>query len=192
MTFKNLSALVSLSLLLLAGTASAQTITFQFSGLVTYGSPLGVPPGTAVVGTFTYDVDTPTGGQTKNYAYYQIQSPSAMTIKFGGHTVIADTLGIALMNNTKSNVGDLVDVNGASPVLDGTTLSSGDAGFRIASAANQNTALKSTKLPRKFKIDKFNAGPSMNYGYLQMDGGPTGMLLEFSMDSIDVINSVKK
>lgn len=175
----------SLMLSLVASTVNAETITFKFKGLTTYGSPMGIPDGTPVTGIFSYDPDTSPGIKSKNFANYQIQSPSIMKVTFAGHVVTSDLLDVSLMNNTKSNVGDLVDVNGLAPVLDGTTLSNGVVGFRIASI--KNAALKSTKLPSNFKIRKFDAGPTMNYGYLQTDGGQNGMMIEFSMDSLDVI-----
>ena len=191
MSLKNISSIVALVLSLAASAVGAKTITFKFSGQVTYGGPMAVTTGTAVVGTFSYDLNADPGIKLKNYAQYQFQSPAIMKVSFGGHAVTSDLLDVSLMNNTKSNVGDIVDVTGTSPVLDGTTLSNGAVGFRIASAYDNNAALKSTRLPRHFQVKKFDAGPTMNYGYLQADGGQNGMLLEFSMDSITVINDGK-
>jgi hypothetical protein len=169
--------------------ASAETIAFRYSGVVTYGGPMAVPAGTPITGTFSYDNETVPALAFTGYANYQIPVKFQMTGSFGSQKVVSNNMGVTVRNNAQSNVEDSVEVMGSAPVLDGTTLPNGVFGFILASGPGSTNVLKNTKLPKSYNVSKFDAGPSLNYGVLQSDGGQLGTLLQFSVDSIDVVRT---
>jgi len=56
--------------------------------------------------------------------------------------------------------------------------------FGLASAPRHNRPLNSTKLPSAINVNDFDAGPTLNGGSLQMNGGPDGTLLQFTVDQV--------
>jgi hypothetical protein len=187
MSQKKYVRLVAAALALFTGAAEAETVTFQFKGTITYGSPMAVPVGTQITGTFSYDTKTSPAVTYKGYASYQIPAPNIMSASVGSHKVVTENLSVSVWNHFKGNVEDMVDVTGGPVVLDGTTFSNSAFGFRLASGPHQNNVLNSTDLPQSFDVSKFDAGSSLTYGFLQSDGGQTGTLLQFTVDSIAVI-----
>lgn len=189
MSLKKIFGAAATAFALVTGAASAETISFQFQGKVTYGSPMAILIGTPVTGTFSYDTSTLPSGTDKGYASYQIPSPHLLSAVIGGHNISAQNLQVSIWNHYKGNVEDMVNISGGPAILDGTSFTNGSFGFVLSSGPRSNNAINSTDLPKSFDIRKFNADPSLTYGYLQSDGGPTGQLLQFSVDSIMVLRT---
>lgn len=189
MQIKRLACVLAASCSLLATAASGATITFQFAGTVTYGAPMAVPTGSQIVGTYTYDTETAPTISYNGFADYQLAAPATMSATVAGHTMTTGNLNVSLWNHYKGNVEDMIDVTGSPVVLDGTTFPNGALGFRLASAPKNNRALNGTKLPSLLDVSQFDAGLGLNYGFFQSDGGPQGMLMQFTVDSVIVISS---
>jgi hypothetical protein len=190
MSMKNLACAVAAAFSLVAGAAAAATITFQFSGTVVYGEPMAVAPGTPIVGTYSYDTDTAPWMKYKGYADYDIPAPHTMSATVGGHIISVGKLSVAVWNDYKGNVEDMVWIEAYPIVVDDTVLPNGALGFALASAPRHNKVLKDTKLPSELDVTKFDA-PGFNYGFLQSDGGQQGTLLQFTVDSIDVLQKTR-
>lgn len=181
---RRLACAIIATLSAVATNASAETLTFRFSGVVTYGGAMGVPVGTAVVGAYSYDTETSPAIDYNGFADYQIPAPASMTLSFSGHTVTSGALGVSVWNHFKGNVEDMINVTGGGVMLDDTAFPGGAVGFQLASSPRNNRALKGKKLPSSLEVGLFNAGPTLNYGFLQTDGGPQGMQLQFTVDSV--------
>lgn len=173
----------------LSSLAAAETVTFAFEGTVTYGSPIAVPPGTKVTGQFAYDTHSPASQTYQGFASYSLPSPARITAKIAGHTVGSEALSVDVWNQYGGNVEDQVSITGTTVVMDGTTFPAGAFGFVLASAPGQNKAMHTTRLPHSYDLAKFNAGAGLTYGFLQTDGGPSGTLLQFSIQSIMKVKS---
>ena len=186
MSTKNLACAVTAAFSLVTGASAAATITFQFSGTVVYGDPMAVVPGTSIVGTYSYDTHTVPAIKYKGYADYQIPAPHTMSLTVGGHTISASNLSVAVWNDYKGNAEDMVQIDAGPVVLGDTVLPNGVLGFALASAPHHNKVLKDTKLPSELDVIKFDA-PGFAHGFLLSDGGPQGALLQFTVDSIDVV-----
>jgi len=189
---KKLAALAAFAFL--AAAAHAETITFRFTGTVTYGSYLA-PAGAQVTGAFTYDTKSSpiidpkyTRSGTVGYRAYRSESP--MTAQVNGHTISSQFLSVEVFNNQGGNVEDMVWITGPYMTLDGTYFPNGSLGLTLASAPGNKAALANTNLPSSYDVSQFDAGPTLTYGYLQMDGSQTGTLLNFTVDSI-VVTSVQ-
>lgn len=188
MSLKKLMCAVATVFSLVSGAAAA-TITFQFSGVVTYGAPMAVLLGTPIVGTFSYDTLTEPAVKYKGFAAYEIPAPSTISATVGGHSITTGNLSVSVWNNMRGNVQDMVWVSGGTPVLDGTTLAEGSFGFTLASGPRSKKVLKNTKLPSEFNVSAFDAGPTLTYGTFQSDGSSDGTLLQFTVDSIVVLST---
>jgi hypothetical protein len=193
MSLKTTARLAAAAVAFVSSAASAEVITFQFTGTVTY-SPYMAVPGTRITGTFAYDTDTEPvinrhrQGQTSAYGYYEIPAPFQISAQVGGHTIVSTNLLVEVWNNQRSNVEDTVDVSGNMPVVDGTTYANGFFGFRLASAPGHTNVLLNTRLPRSFDVQEFDS-QHINYAVLQSDGTQAGQLLHFTLDSIQVVET---
>ena len=169
---------------LFSGVANADIITFKFTGTVTYGGVLATV-GDKITGLVSYDTNTLPLNDFTGYAYYKLPAPFVISASVGDHQIIANTPSVTVADNYGGNIEDSVTVSSGPVVVDNTTLySNGSFGFHIASNAGSTEALTNTNLPVFFDLTAFDAGPSQNYGYLQMDGSSDGQLLGFSIDSI--------
>jgi hypothetical protein len=98
---------------------------------------------------------------------------------------------VTVANHSKGNTTeDSVEFDAGPPVLDGTTFPNGSLGFRSATAPRNNRVLNSTALPSSYTVSEFDSVGNINGGYLQMDGGPQGTLLQFTVDSIVILSSI--
>jgi hypothetical protein len=189
MSPRNFASVLASVLALAANSSSAETIVFQFSGTVVYGAPMAVLPGARIAGTYSYDTKTDAAITNKGFADYQIPAPHTMSATVDGHTISTSNLHVTVWNHMRGNVEDMVQVFAGPVVLDGTTFADGALGLALASAPRNNKALKNTKLPSTLNVADFDAGPSLTYGTFQRDGGPDGTLLQFSVDSITVLQT---
>jgi hypothetical protein len=158
-------------------------INFQFTGTVIDGGLLA-STGNQISGIFSYDTDTFPSTSVGNYANYQFSAPYGISATVAGHTITTNNLSVSITDNFGGNIEDMVDMAGNSVSVDGNNYANGSFGFRLSSAPGNTNVLNDTTLPSSFDVAAFNAGPTQNYGWLQSDGGPTGQLLQFSVDSI--------
>jgi hypothetical protein len=180
-----------------ASLASAGTLTFQYTGTITYASPRPdgrpwVPVGTQVTGTWSYDPDTqgsatgPLDGPGMADYDIQIRKPMALTASFGDHELVSAHTGITLFNDWQSNVQDMVWIASADGVrIDDRRLANARLDLTLASDWQTYDALTSLALPTSYDFAKFNA-PGFDYGYFENDGddGTTKQVVEFSIDSV--------
>jgi hypothetical protein len=173
---------------LLAGAAQAEVLTFEFRGTVT-DSVISVPVGSAVVGTFSYDSGVPSDEYVHRpgaYAFYEIPAPGGLSAQVGDLVISTTRLHVTVYNNQGGNVEDMVEVTSSPPTVNGVTYPEGHFGFNLASGPGSTNVLHDESLPRSFNIADFNA---WTYGFLQMDGGPSGQLLNFNVDSIRLVDA---
>ena len=168
-----------------SGVASAAVVDFQFAGTVTYGGSLAAI-GSQITGTFSYDTDTLPSSTAAGYASYAFTAPFGFSASVDGHTVVTNNMNVSIWDNFGGNAEDMVFISGYPATVDGTYYPNGTFGFRLASAPGNTNILTSTALPTSFNVAAFNAGPTLNYGWLQSDGAPGGTLLQFSIDSVVV------
>ena len=188
-------ALVAAACGLAAGLATAGTLTFEYTGTVTYASPRAdghpwVSPGTKITGTWSYDPATqgtasgPLDGP--GMASYDIRSrlPAALTASFGTHQLAAGHVGITLFNDWQSNVQDMVWIDSAGGLrIDSRRLAHARLDLTLASGSQTFDALTGLWLPTSYDFAKFDA-PGFDYGYFENDGDTATQVLEFSIDSI--------
>lgn len=190
MLLRKYLAVVSVVISLVSGAASAANVTFKFTGTVTYGGTLAAT-GSRITGVYSYDTNTLPAFSYAGFANYVIPAPSVIVAEVEGHAIVANNLNVSVWDSYGGNVEDMVDVAGGPVLVDNQAYPNGSFGFRLASMPGNTGVLTSTALPSLLDVQAFNAGPTLNYGWLQSDGGQTGQLLQFSVDSIVVLDKCK-
>lgn len=178
--------LIGLALAACATIGNAQTREFRFVGQVDQASPMA-PAGSKVVGTFSYNpkakpdmVYGEPAGDAYGLANYIM--PSTIAAKVNGHTLNAAVTVVDVVNNFGGNVEDSVSVYSQSPmVLDGTPFPEGSFGFYLGSGWSNNKVLRSTALPERFNVRRFDGG---NYGWAIAHGRSDGSLLSFVITQV--------
>lgn len=182
--FKKYFVAASAVFLLASGVANAAVSNFQFTGTVTYGGDLAAT-GNQITGAFSYDTDALSSYTIGGHSSYSLPAPFGLSASVNGHSLVANNLHVDVWDNFGGNVEDMVDIYGGYPAsVDGNLYPNGSFGFRLASKPGATNVLTGTALPSFFDVAAFNAGPTLNYGWLQRDGAPGGTLLQFSVDSI--------
>ncbi len=177
---KKMLAVASATLLMLAGAASAETLTFQYTGTVTYTRDAAFAPiGSHIQGRFSYDENT--AGSIVSAGYASYQPASFMSAIINGHTIISDRLGVDVFDNQGGNVEDMAVVSGFPIMVDDALLVDGSFGLSLASGPGSTGALQGTGLPTIYHLDAFN---SAAYGWVQENGNDGGQILQFQIDSI--------
>ena len=183
---KNMLTVASATLLMLAGAASAETLTFQYTGTVTYTRDSAFAPiGSHIQGRFSYDENTAALIVSPGYATYQPASFMSATIN--GHTIISDRLGVDVLDNQGGNVEDMAVVTGFPIMVDDGLFVDGSFGLSLASGPGSTGALQGTGLPTIYHLDAFNSdanGQQVTYGWVQENGNDGGQILQFEIDSI--------
>ena len=190
MSAKKYLWIVSAAVLLFSGAASADIITYQFTGTVSYGGTLA-STGNTITGSFSYHTKSKPVISNPGYASYRFIQPFGMSASVNGHSLSTTNLGVDVVNNFGGNVEDMVDIFGGPIQVDSDSFPDGYFGLHLASKAGNTKVLKNTKLPTSYNVNEFDAGSEQNYGTLQIDGSPNGTLLQFSIDSIVIIRIVK-
>jgi hypothetical protein len=171
------------ALLLASGIASAEMLTFNFKGTVTYGGTLA-NVGDEVTGHFCYDTDAGVPSiALPNYASYQVAPECKMVVRVGTHKATSKNLNVSIWNNFGGNVEDMIDVYGSTATVDGVAYPNGNVGFRLATGPGNTKVFRSVNLREQFKIADFDG---MNYGEVLMDGSSNGALLQFTITSMKV------
>ena len=185
--FKYLARAAAFAALLgCASAASAATLTFQFTGTVTYTQDATLAPvGSQITGMFSYDEDTPAGITLPGYAAYQL--PSSMSATVNGRDITSDILNVEVFDNTGGNIEDMVSITGTTVMVDVMLYIDGSIGLSLASAAGNTQALSGTDLPTIYHLTAFDSnasGQSGTYGWLNSSGAQGGQLLAFQIDTI--------
>lgn len=183
MSLKKYIAAVSAVYALACGVANAAIVNFQFSGTITYGGTLAAT-GSPLTGAFSYDTNTVPSFSSGGYASYGFPAPFALSASVSGHTVGTSNLSVSIWDNFGGNVEDMVNVSSGPVSVDGVSYPNGSFGFQLASKPGKTSVLTGTALPSHFDVTAFDAGSTLNYGWLQGDGAPGGQLLQFSVESI--------
>lgn len=167
--------------LIVAGTASAEVVTFEFCGHTKGALPMA-REGTPVIGRFSWDVaasgSMPYPGAPQTH--YQTPDTGAFSFLVGRHQVSADSTGVTVWNDTGSNVGDMIDINGYSPVIDGTLFRSGYFSMRLASAAGNTSVFDDMQLPSELDLASFDS-TGMNYFQLYSGVAVNELLLDVNL-----------
>jgi hypothetical protein len=186
MLSNKIRALAAASLLVFAGAATAEVLSFQFTGTVTYSRDAAFAPvGSPVRGTFSYEEGTAPEYHFPGQAYYM--SPESMSATVNGHEVTSDRLGVDVFDNTGASPEDMAIVTGYPVMVEDQLLVDGTMGLYLMSAQGSTEALPNTDLPTIYHLEDFDINANSvitNYGYLQEDGGQTGTIVYFSVDSI--------
>lgn len=182
-----IKSLLTIGVLAAAGNVHAALTEFKFVGTVTYGQL--APVGTKFNGSFFYD---PTmlplaGSAAESTALYKASAPARLEATVNGHVLSTPGIRVTVYDNMGGNTEDMIDITSATPSLDGQVLANGSFGLRLASASGYTQVLSSAALPTQFDVAAFNAGPTLNYGWLNSDGGQQGTKLSFTIDSITAV-----
>ena len=141
MLCKKMLAVASATLMMLAGAASAETLTFQYTGTVTYTRDSAFAPvGSHIQGSFSYDENTAGSIVTDGQATYQPASFMSATIN--GHTIISDRLGVDVFDNQGGNVEDMAVVSGFPILVDDALFVDGSFGLSLASGPGSTGELQ--------------------------------------------------
>lgn len=183
---------LAVALMAVSMQAHAEWRTFVAHGHVTVATPT-TPTGAKVTIRFSYDTEAvpyTTYGDQKGpgYGTASYSSSAKMTMKVNGHIMTATTTTIDVMNNGGSNVEDSFGLYGYPMVMDGTTFPQGGFGFYLGSAPGKTKVLKSTVLPRKIDVKRYDS-IGFQYAFAQVDGSANGGLLNVVIDSVKEVNS---
>lgn len=182
---KIISSLLAVYLSVGAVAANAAIIDFQFGGTITYGGTLA-SVGDKIVGSFSYDSSvsyTDEDGVSPPTSYYSFNAPFGISATIGSHLIATSGLNIRVTDNFGGNVQDGFDLSAYSPLVDGHELF-GNFGFTLNSRYDNPNVLNSSALPSFLDVSAFNAGPTLNYGWLQRYDIQEGAMLRFTIDSI--------
>ncbi len=188
---KQLCWLAGTAALVLAGAASAEVVTFEFQGTVTYTTYMA-SVGAPITGRFSWDTDAPVGPVDPNYqvATYMHPYTFGISAKVGPHTISSDQLSVTVFNNLGGNAEDMIDITGIAPVVDGTTFSSGYLAIRLASGPGSSSVFRDTRLPQHLELARFDS-QSVNYTQLLVDGSSNGVVLDVKLESIRRVPSAR-
>jgi len=183
MTLK--AKLIALTAIFITLAAHAEIRTFTISGTVTEASPTA-PLGAPVTGTFAYDTDAipyfefiDPNWPRKDAAYLGV--PESFRIQVNGHTLVSEIAAVGIMDYSGDGGGDCLHITGERMTLDGTRFEEGAIGLTLCTTPSNYQVLRSTKLPRKIHVRRFDW---MNYGTAQVNGSSTGTILTFHIDRI--------
>lgn len=186
MLSNKIRVLASATLLMFAGAASAEVLTFQFMGTVTYTRDAAFAPvGSRIQGTFSYDEETAAVDTSVGYAAYRPESFMSGTVN--GHSIVSDRLALDVFDNGGGNVEDMVVVSGWPIMVDEELYVDGSFGLSLASGPGSTEALPNADLPTIYHLEAFNSdanGQQLTYGWLQENGAQGGQILYFEIDSI--------
>ena len=168
--------------------AHAELRTFQFIGTVTQSLPMAAA-GTKVIGNFSYDTATKPlyayslSADGSSAAGYRI--PRTFTLQVNGHNLVSESIYVDIFDYVIGDVNDAISIYSTPMTLDGTYYAEGAFGIFLNSAPGKTSVLRSTDLPRNINANQFNW---QSYGVVQVNGGPSGALLNFSIDRVKEIN----
>lgn len=173
---------------LFALTFSAQAYEFQFTGRVTYsdGTLANVTNGTLLQGHFLAagpaNYSVPNGTTVYSFASGQVVANVA------GHTISGSTPSISVIDGFGGNVEDGFNMNSGYPIIvNGASYANGDFGFKLATRPGNTEVIRDHGLPSLIDVSAFDGHSSLNYGFLQRDGGQSGAILAFEVLSVTVV-----
>ena len=169
---------------------AAHAYEFDFVGRVTYtdGSLSSVAEGTLLQGHFQAE------GPSSDYegfgwtdlASYSFAS-GQVSVSINGHVVSASSPSIRIYDDAGSNVEDGFSMSSGYPlVVDGVTYQSGAFGFNLTTQPGNSGAIHGLALPAQINVADFDGHSSLTYGYMQRDGAPGGVILQFEVLSVAV------
>jgi hypothetical protein len=169
---------------------ASQAYQFSFTGQITYtdGSLSNTTVGQTFTGTFsgTNPQDQYAAYGLQGMAYYTFSS-GQMQASISGHQIIGNSPRISLTDNFGGNVEDGFSASGGySLTIDTHVHANGSFGLVLNSAPGHTDVLRGTSLPTQIDVAQFDAQPSLNYGYVQRDGGQTGRVIGFSVLSVSM------
>jgi len=178
-----------LALLFGASVAHAEVRTFKISGTVVQSTPTA-PAGSKVIGTFSYDTSaqpsyTIGDSSGRGYGNSNYSLPAKFELKVNAHTISSDFFYVDVVNNFGGNVEDSVSAYGTPMTMDGTHFGQGSFGFYLATGPGKKHVLRSTELPDRLPVKRYDA--TLSYGWVNADGSGNGTLLSFSIDRIKVL-----
>lgn len=184
---RKILAPLAVALLAMSAQAHAEWRHYVAYGHITIATPTA-PSGAKLTIRFSYDDEAEpytTWGdrQGPGYGTASYSFPAKMEMRVNGHVMTAETTTIDIMNNGASNVEDSFSLYGYPMVMDGTTFPQGGFGFYLGSAPTKNKVLKSTALPRKLNVNRYDS-IGFQYAFAQVDGSANGGLMNAVIDSV--------
>lgn len=183
-------AAVLCALSLACGSARADNRQFNFTATVTYTNQTlpGVNLGSTFNGSFSYDPAHPdyanNYGNVGNYGF----GLGSISANINGTQVNAKHLTIYVFDNQGGNVEDGITLSGGYPLSVGNaSYASGSVGFNLASKPGNTTAVTNIDIPLSYNVSAFDGNSTLNYGWLQTDGGQGGTIMQFNVTSITAV-----
>lgn len=176
---------------LLALTFSAHAYEFEFTGRVTYtdGTLIDVTSGTLLQGHFSadgprnYSIPLGTGVAT----FYTFASGQVVA-NIAGYVISSANPSINIYDNFGGNVEDVFNVSSGYPaIVNGVSHPNGGFGFNLATKPGNTEVIRDRGLPTHIDVSAFDGHSTLNYGYLQRDGGQRGTILAFEVLSVTVV-----
>ena len=184
-------AWVSLVLsLAFAANASAELVSYQFTGVVDKSGAYGAALGTAVSGLITYDTATQADvvgpiGTKAQLLHYVVPAPGQFQITIGGDTISSTDMGIVVRDGfSGSTVTDQFVSSGYGLRLNGTPMASEN--YMDITLAASSTSVLGAGLPSTLNLADFDAPVFAHYGALFTGSGPD-RALTFTIDTLTAV-----
>lgn len=176
---------------LFALTFSAQAYEFQFTGRVTYtdGTLIDVTSGTLLQGHFSADgprnYSIPFGSGVATFYTF---TSGQVVANIAGYAISAASPSISIYDNFGSNVEDGFSMDSGYPfTVNGVSHPNGGFGFDLTTKPGNTEVIRDRGLPTRIDVSAFDGHSTLNYGYLQRDGGQSGTILAFEVLSVTVV-----
>jgi len=172
------------ALLLVSGAASAEVRTFYVTGTVIESQDGSAALGSKVYATFSYD-DAAANTSTLNWTgHYDLdaESPSSyFTGSYGTHIIDGDHFHVDVYNNVDGS--DAIQFGAFPAVRDDEVMLDGVFSIRLQTEVGHQDAINTQSLPAYLNLADWS--PRLSFGELRRDGGQTGGIVRFSIDSIE-------
>lgn len=175
-----------------AANASAELVSYQFTGVVDKSGAYGAALGTAVSGLITYDTSTladvvgPIGTKAQ-LLHYLVPAPGQLQITIGGDTIASTAMGIVVRDGfSGSNVSDQFTASGSGLRLNGTPMAPENYMDITLATRPNSTSVLGDSLPATLNLADFDAPYFAHYGALFTGSGPD-RALTFTIDTLTAV-----
>ncbi|MCC2632971.1 MAG: hypothetical protein K0S48_857 [Ramlibacter sp.] len=173
------------------GAASADVVTYQFTGTLTYAAYMA-PVGSQIIGTFSYDTHAQPYSRTLPYAaHYQLPETLGLDARVGAHRISGHQVQVMIANDRSPRWKvDAFVYGSAAPVVDGTTYPNGSFSIVLVTNLEPRLGLDGPRLPHRLDLADFDT-QYRSYGTLRSDGSQTGSILDFTIDTLEEVGRTR-